>query len=31
MFEQENLALNALAYWYFMQAIKELKDKKEKR
>ncbi len=31
MFGQENFALNALAYWFLMQMIKEAKDKKEKR
>jgi hypothetical protein len=31
MFGQENFALNVLAYWFFMQMIKENKDKKEKR
>ncbi len=31
MFGQENFALNALAFWYFIQAMKDIKKKKENR
>ena len=31
MFGQENFALNALAFWYLTQAIKDIKKKKDKR
>jgi hypothetical protein len=31
MFGQENFALNTLAFWYLMQAMKDIKKKKEKR